>query len=122
MQQWDGIADLWYKKDDKFKKPKGIVGCKVYTADLGLSNNAETKVFTDVWRRMLIESLREFTYMADCAKLSFNMSIPRDNIDMRWSGFNDSLVNFVSETIKKMAAFKNADCEDIFNQVKESLL
>ena len=34
VQQWDGIADLWYKKDDKFKKPKGIVGCKIYTTDL----------------------------------------------------------------------------------------
>ena len=34
VQQWDGIADLWYKKDDKFKKPKGIIGCKIYTSDL----------------------------------------------------------------------------------------
>jgi len=84
VQQWDGIADLWYKKDDKFKKPKGIVGCKVYTADLGFSSSAETSVFAEVWKRMLNESLREFTYMADCAKLSFNMSLPRDNIDMRW--------------------------------------
>lgn len=34
LQQWPGIADLWYKKDDKFKKPKGIVACKIYTNDL----------------------------------------------------------------------------------------
>lgn len=34
VQQWDGIADLWYKKDDKFKKPKGIVACKIYTNDI----------------------------------------------------------------------------------------
>ena len=34
VQQWDDLADLWYKKDDKFKKPKGIVACKIYTGDL----------------------------------------------------------------------------------------
>ena len=50
---------------------------------------------------MLQESLREFTYMADCAKLEFNIAISSsfDNIDMKWSGFNDSLINFVSETL-----------------------
>lgn len=27
-------AELWYKKDNKFKKPRGIVGMKIYTTDL----------------------------------------------------------------------------------------
>ena len=34
VQRWNDIADLWYKKDDKFKKPKAIVSCKIYTNDL----------------------------------------------------------------------------------------
>ena len=34
VHQWEGIADLWYKKDDKFKKPKAIIACKIYTPDL----------------------------------------------------------------------------------------
>ena len=56
---------------------------------------------------MLQESLREFSYMAECAKLKFSISLPRDNIDMQGSGFNDSLVNFVSETLQRISAFKN---------------
>ena len=103
LQQWDGIADLWYKKDDKFKKPKGIVACKIYTADLDYGQSAEAAVFVEVWRRVLEEKLREFVYMADCAKLSFNIAAARDNIDMKWSGFNDSLVNFVKETMQKVS-------------------
>ena len=99
VQQWDGIADLWYKKDDKFKKPKGIVGCKIYTADLGFGTSADATVFTTVWKSMLTEMLREFTYMADCAKLTFNASTLRDNIDLQWTGFNDALPNFVGETL-----------------------
>jgi len=57
--------------------------------------------------------------MADCAKLSFQIGIVRDNVELKWSGFNDSLLNFVSETLQKISAFKDADCRDIFEQVKE---
>ena len=99
VQQWEGIADLWYKKDDKFKKPKGIVAAKIYTDDLQFGSSPQTQVFSLVWQRILQESLREFSYMAECAKLNFNITLTRDNVDLQWSGFNDSLVNFVGETL-----------------------
>ena len=73
IAQWDGIADLWYKKDDKFKKPKGIVACKIYTSDLDFGTSARATVFAEVWKRVLEERIREFTYMADCAKLSLQV-------------------------------------------------
>lgn len=110
VQQWDGLGDLWYKKDDFFKKPKGIVACKIYTGDLEHGKSAETAVFSAVWNRVLQETLREFTYMADCAKLSFEISILRDNIELKWSGFNDSLVNFVGETLQRISAFREKEC------------
>jgi len=56
---------------------------------------------------VLQELLREFSYMAECAELEFNISLPRDNIDLQWSGFNDSLVSFVSETLQRISAFKS---------------
>ena len=59
--------------------------------------------------------------MADCAKLAFNIGSLRDNINMQWSGFNDSLVNFVSETMQKFSAMRDVECREIFNQVKEKL-
>ena len=40
---------------------------------------------------------------------------------MTWNGFNDSLVNFVGETIRKICACREEDCQDIFDQVKEQL-
>lgn len=121
VKQWDGVADLWYKKDDRFNKPKAIVGCKIYTDDLNFAVSPEATVFAEVWKRVLQESLREFTYMADCAKLDFKIHVPRNNIDLQWSGFNDSLLNFVSETLQRINALKNLDCREIFNQVKEQL-
>ena len=115
MQQWDHLADLWYKKDDQFKKPKGAVSCKIYSGDLSLGSSPETQVFGTVWARVFKEVTREFNYMADCAKLSFNMSVLRDNVDFQWSGFNDSLVTYVSETMQRVSAFRDADCREIFD-------
>lgn len=59
--------------------------------------------------------------MADCAKLEFNMAVVRDNVDMKWSGYNDSLINFVSETLQKIFAMKSQELREIFEQVKEQL-
>ena len=42
LKRWDGIADLWYKKDDKFKMPKAIVACTIYTNDLQFGTSAKT--------------------------------------------------------------------------------
>lgn len=87
---------MFYKKDDKFKQPKGIIACKIYTGDLQFGASAETTVFVEVWKQVLLESLREFTYMADCAKLDFKVTHHRDSLDLQWSGYSDSLANFVS--------------------------
>ena len=53
IQQWEGIADLWYRKDDRFKKPKIFVGCKIYTPDLEYGASPLATVFAEVWKRIL---------------------------------------------------------------------
>ena len=60
--------------------------------------------------------------MADCAKLKFSLSVPRDNVDFQWRGFSDSLVVFVAETMQRIRAISDTDCQEIFSQVKEQLL
>ena len=82
MQQWDELADLWYKKDDKFKKPKGIVACKIYTDDLLYGQSPLAFVFAEVWKRSLTEVLREFSYMSYAADLDFTFSLAMDHVDL----------------------------------------
>ena len=115
VKQWEDLADLWYKKDDKFKKPKGTVACKIYTDDLMFGQSPQTVVFAELWKRSLTEVLREFSYLAEQAKLDFSFTLYIDNIDLRWSGFNDKLVNFVTETLQKINEFRNMEALDIFN-------
>ncbi len=59
--------------------------------------------------------------MADQAKLDFTFTVAVDNIDLKWTGFNDKLVNFVTETLQKINGFRDLECRQIFDQVKEQL-
>jgi secreted Zn-dependent insulinase-like peptidase len=53
--------------------------------------------------------------MASCASLDFSLSILADNVEFSWSGFNDSLPTYVTETVKRIKGMKSADLEEIFN-------
>ena len=79
VNQWDD-SDLWFKKDDKFKKPKGNIAVKIYTNDLHFGTTPISRVFTEMWKGCFSEYIREFKYMADCAELSFDQSLAIDNI------------------------------------------
>lgn len=109
-------------KDDEFKKPKATVSARIYTADCHFTNSVHGRLFTEIWRDMLSEYLREYTYNAECAELDFSAAMAPDSLQMQWSGYNDSMVAFVTETCKRLAAFQNADSEQIFNQTKEKCM
>ena len=49
VQQWENLADLWYKKDDKFKLPKALVAAKIYTSDLSLGASPLASIFSSLW-------------------------------------------------------------------------
>lgn len=44
--------DLWYKKDDKFDRPKSYVSLKLYTEDCNMGKAPEARVFVHVWAQM----------------------------------------------------------------------
>lgn len=121
LKQWDD-TDLWYKKDDKFEKPKAYINMKIYTTDNDFCVEDSARVFASVWNGVQEEYLREFNYMADCANLSNSVNVVYDNIGFSWSGFNDSMPNYVNETIKKLKDMPSLDLREHFDQTKEKLL
>jgi insulysin len=122
LKQWADDTDLWYLKDDKFQRPKGVVSLKIYTGDNEFGRTALGRVFAEVWNQVLQEHLREFYYMAQMASLHASMSLPHDNYNLQWTGFSDSLPRFVEETLKRMRDLKVEDQPEAFAQVKEKLL
>ena len=122
IKQWPE-CDLWYKQDDKFKLPKAKLGAKIYTNDCGFGKTTTGTVFTYLWEGVLSEYLREFDYMGSCASLSFSITVAMDNIDLGWSGYNDSMPEFVSGLFERMQKMSSDELaiEHNFNQIKEKL-
>jgi secreted Zn-dependent insulinase-like peptidase len=62
--------------------------------------------------------------MANCANLSFSVTPMYDNINFTWSGFNDSMPNYIEESITGLLSMKveNGGLREIFDQTKEQLL
>jgi hypothetical protein len=88
---------------------------KIYTNDLDFGNSKDARMFVNVWKEVQLEFLREFKYMADCADLGYDVTILYDSVISEWSGFNDSLSNFILETIKRIKTMANSDLRDIFD-------
>ena len=75
-------VDLWYKKDDTFKKPKGTFSCKIYTSDLYFGQTPKARVFGLMWQDCLESLMQEFKYMAEMASMKFSLTLARDCVDM----------------------------------------
>ena len=66
--------------------------------------------------------MAEFRYMASVAQLSTEISITYDGVVVQFSGFDDSMPNYISETFKRMIGMKTASLEEVFNQQKAELI
>lgn len=53
--------------------------------------------------------------MADLAKLDFGLDIENDCVDYKWSGFNDSMPNYIKETLSKIEGMRDVDLSQIFD-------
>ena len=121
LKKWDD-CDLWYMKDNKFDRPKAYIYMKIYTADDGFGTSAEKRVFAQVWQQVIDEHLREFSYMADCAKMNFGLNILHDNLSFSFNGFNDKMPTYIVEIMNRILTMKDSDQKNTFNNVKEKLL
>jgi secreted Zn-dependent insulinase-like peptidase len=114
---------LWYKKDDQFNRPKSIVKLKVYTNDCLYQILPEARAFVNLWVAILDEYLGEFSYMAAECRLGFSVDVDNDGINMKWSGYNDSIPAYVKQLMEKVKAMQDSkDLEKLFDQLKEKLL
>lgn len=125
LTEWSE-SEVWYKQDNKFKLPKAHITAFVYTNDcqVGLTTNAN--VFLFLWETVLIDYLREFTYMGSCVWLEFSCT-PRaqsnDGFDMQWSGYNDSLPAFVTGIMQRMKNMsQDTSLQPLFDSSKELLM
>ena len=85
-------TDLWYHLDDKFEQPKARVQLRMYLNELD-------PVIGQMWEAIVEQHLKEYTYLAEAASLGFDLTVGLVDINFTWSGFNDSMPNFIKETL-----------------------
>lgn len=110
-------------KDDEFVRPKACVGIKIYChQDEEALGPVDKRMFARVWEDVLGEYLAEFRYMAECANLDSSIMILYDGFLINFTGYNDSMPNYIKETLQKVTEMRGADLTNEFNQCKERLL
>lgn len=74
LEAWEN-GELWFKKDDEFKRPKGIVTLTIYNDNKSSKDQVRDKVFKDMWDACFGEFRREFSFKAKLASLNFSHSM-----------------------------------------------
>ena len=66
--------------------------------------------------------MQEFNYMAEMAAMKIEFIVLRDNITIKWEGFDDGLSQFVVKSLEVLQSIRNKDFKDVFESQKEKML
>ncbi|KAJ7400401.1 Nardilysin [Pitangus sulphuratus] len=107
---------LWYRKDDKFKIPKGYV--RFHLISPLIQQSAENIVLFDTFVNILSHNLGEPAYEADVAQLEYKLVAGEYGLVIRVKGFNHKLpliIDYLSDF-----SFTPAVFEMITEQLKKT--
>ena len=79
--------DFWFRQDDAFKTPKGILRAQFRGADI--SNSPLEAVTAGMYVALVNDAANELAYPAFLAGLDFSISAGVEGIDLSVSGYND---------------------------------
>ncbi|KAL1720055.1 Metalloenzyme, LuxS/M16 peptidase-like protein [Schizophyllum commune] len=97
------LSELWHKKDDQFWVPKAqvIIDIRSPASNASPATAVATRLFAD----LVNDSLSEFSYDADLAGLSYNLTSYTTGLYVLVSGYNDKvaiLLEHIMDRIKNL--------------------
>uniref|UniRef100_A0A8C3BE51 Nardilysin n=1 Tax=Cairina moschata TaxID=8855 RepID=A0A8C3BE51_CAIMO len=108
---------MWYKKDNKFRKPKVYVHFHLISPQV--QQSAESVVLLDIFVSILSLNLSEPAYGADIAKLEYKLVAGEHGLIIRVKGFNHKLPLLLQLVIDHLSDFSFTP--GVFEMVKEEL-
>ncbi|KAI9316323.1 Metalloenzyme, LuxS/M16 peptidase-like protein [Dichotomocladium elegans] len=95
---------LWHKKDDRFWHPKSCVWINFRNPlTYATPRNA---VITNLYTRLIDDSLTEYSYNADVAGLSYYFVTGSTGIELSIGGYSDKLPLLLNKVIQRMKAIR----------------
>uniref|UniRef100_A0A3Q2G042 Nardilysin b (N-arginine dibasic convertase) n=3 Tax=Cyprinodon variegatus TaxID=28743 RepID=A0A3Q2G042_CYPVA len=94
---------LWYKKDNKFKIPKGYI--RFHLISPIIQESPENLVLFDLFINILAHNLAEPAYEADVAQLEYKLMAGEHGLMIRLKGFNHKLPLLLKLIVDQLADF-----------------
>lgn len=110
----------WWKMDDTFFKPKASVRIKIETPVC--YTNPAASVLTELFAKLLKDSLSTFTYHADIAGLSYNITRNVKGVNLEVKGYNHKLLLLLRHVLSQMRSFDTKIDPARFALVKEKIM
>ncbi|XP_038153161.1 nardilysin b [Cyprinodon tularosa] len=108
---------LWYKKDNKFKIPKGYI--RFHLISPIIQESPENLVLFDLFINILAHNLAEPAYEADVAQLEYKLMAGEHGLMIRLKGFNHKLPLLLKLIVDQLADFSTEP--SVFNMFSEQL-
>lgn len=94
--------NLWFLQDPVFRVPRGNVRIELYLPPV--DDGPMSVVLTDLWVRMVEESLNEYAYPAYLAGLGYNISRTGQGIEITLEGFDDKQALLLKRILQALKA------------------
>ncbi|KAJ2611518.1 metalloprotease [Coemansia sp. RSA 1365] len=121
LLKYNDKLELWYKQDDKFYLPKGVVKLEIKSPVINSSpcNRVMFDLLCNCWRYILAREL----YSSKCAGLSYSISSFYTAANITVDGFSQKLPLLLERIVSHMrhAVIKESIFNDCRNKLQESL-
>ena len=116
---------LYFKGDNKFNLPKINIKYKFYLEYLE-KKNIINNINISFWIDILLIFLKKFIYLAEQAKIDFEVEKESRGFEIRINGFSDKIKIFINELSKKIKYFMEKISfellEKYFNKAKKKAI
>ncbi|XP_031561140.1 nardilysin-like [Actinia tenebrosa] len=111
------FGKVWHRKDDKFNTPRARYYFHLISPNV--NHVPASMVLTEIFLKVLEYNLKEISYAADVAQLSYSMNIHETGIVLKLDGFNHKLPLLFKTIVDYFVNF--VVNEQTFNMVKKQL-
>ncbi|RHY34923.1 hypothetical protein DYB32_000554 [Aphanomyces invadans] len=109
---------VWYHSGAPFRTPRAHVVC--YVANPNIVESAKSMMASELYLRLVKDSLNAYSYHAQVAQLTFDLHVKEAGFELFACGFNDKLPQLVRVMVNQLVALDLI--ESRFDVIKEELV